>query len=163
MWGGYQHPEQLQTFSTDSLVAQLVKNLPAVQETQVPEDPYRRKWQTTLAFLPGKLHGQRSRGQQSMRSQESDMTERLNHHHYRPSGLPWWLRCQGIRLQWETQVQPLRQEDALEKGMATHSILPGQFHGRRSMYLLNDTYLPVKQTHIYWVNKWRITITSIYY
>ena len=39
MWGGYQHPEQLQTFSTDSLVAQLVKNLPAVQETQVPEDP----------------------------------------------------------------------------------------------------------------------------
>ena len=47
-----------------SLVAQLVKNLPAVRETQVRslgwEDPWRRKWQPTLVFLPGKSHGQRS-------------------------------------------------------------------------------------------------------
>ena len=45
---------------------------------------------------------------------------------------------------WETQVRSLGQEDALEKGMATHSILPGQFHGQRSMYLLNDIYLLVE-------------------
>ena len=33
-----------------------------------------------------------------------------------------------------TQVQSLGQEDALEKGMATHSIfLPGEFHGQRSL------------------------------
>ena len=47
-----------------SLVAQLVKNLPAVQETRVQsvgqEDPWRRKWPPTPGFLPGESHGQRS-------------------------------------------------------------------------------------------------------
>ena len=47
-----------------SLVAPSVKNLPAMQETQVRflgwEDPWRRKWQTTPVFLPGEFHGQRS-------------------------------------------------------------------------------------------------------
>ena len=35
----------------------------------------------------------------------------------------------------ETQVQSLGQEDLLEKEMATHSstLLPGKFHGRRSL------------------------------
>ena len=44
------------------LVAQMVKNLPATQETQVrslgQEDPQRRKWQPTPVFLPGKSYGQ---------------------------------------------------------------------------------------------------------
>ena len=47
-----------------SLVAQLVKKLPAVQETQVQslgqEDPLEKKWQPTLVFWPGEFHGQRS-------------------------------------------------------------------------------------------------------
>ena len=47
-----------------SLVAQMVKNLPAKQETQVPflggEDPWRREWQHTPGFLPGKSQGWRS-------------------------------------------------------------------------------------------------------
>ena len=35
---------------------------------------------------------------------------------------------------WETQVRSLGREDPLEKEMATHpSILPGQFHGPRSL------------------------------
>ena len=42
----------------------MVKNLPAVQETQVQslgwEDPLERKWLPILVFLPGKSHGQRS-------------------------------------------------------------------------------------------------------
>ena len=45
----------------------LVKNLPAVQETQesrvqswVGKIPWRRKWQPTAVFLPGEAHGQRS-------------------------------------------------------------------------------------------------------
>ena len=42
----------------------VVKNLPAMQETRVrflgQEDPWRRKWQPTPVFLPGKSHGQRS-------------------------------------------------------------------------------------------------------
>ena len=47
-----------------SLIAQLVKNLPALQETRfdfwVWKIPWRRKWQPTLVFLPRKCHGQRS-------------------------------------------------------------------------------------------------------
>ena len=46
-----------------SLVAQMVKNLPAVQETKVPslgrEIPWRRAWQPTPVFLSGESHGQR--------------------------------------------------------------------------------------------------------
>ena len=41
----------------DSLVAQRVKNLPAMWETWFQslgqEDPWRRAWQPTLVFLPG--------------------------------------------------------------------------------------------------------------
>ena len=47
-----------------SLVAQMVKNLPAVQETWVQplgrEDPWRREWLATPVFLPGDSRGQRS-------------------------------------------------------------------------------------------------------
>ena len=47
-----------------SLIAQLVKNLPAVQETWVLflgwEDPLEKEMATTLALLPGEFHGQRS-------------------------------------------------------------------------------------------------------
>ena len=45
-------------------MAQTVKNLPAVQETQVQslgqEDPLEEEMATTTIFLPGKSHGQRS-------------------------------------------------------------------------------------------------------
>ena len=48
----------------DFPIAQMVKNLPARQETWVQslgqEDPWRRKWQSTAVFLPGESHGQRS-------------------------------------------------------------------------------------------------------
>ena len=47
-----------------SLVAQLVKNVPAVQETWVRslgwEESLEKKWQPTPVSLPGKSHGQRS-------------------------------------------------------------------------------------------------------
>ena len=47
-----------------SLVAQMVKNPPAIQETWVQflswEDPWRRKWQSTPVSLPGEFQGQRS-------------------------------------------------------------------------------------------------------
>ena len=46
------------------IVAQLVKNLPAMQETwvqpRVGKIPWNRKWQPTLVFLPGKSYGHRS-------------------------------------------------------------------------------------------------------
>ena len=47
-----------------SLAAQMVKNPPAMQETEfnpwVGKIPWRRKWQPTPVFLPGGSHGQRS-------------------------------------------------------------------------------------------------------
>ena len=47
-----------------SLVAQTLKNLPAMQEIWVQslgqKDPWSRKWQPTPVFLPGEIHGQRS-------------------------------------------------------------------------------------------------------
>ena len=45
-------------YTWPSLVAQLIKNLRAMQETQVDlwvgKIPWRRKWQLTPVFLPGK-------------------------------------------------------------------------------------------------------------
>ena len=51
-------------YSWASLVAQLVKNVPAMWETWVQslgwEDPLEKKWQLTPALLPGKSHRRRS-------------------------------------------------------------------------------------------------------
>ena len=68
-----------------SLVAQTVKNLPAMQETWVWslgwEDPWRRKCQPTPVFLPGESHGQRILlGYSPWGHKESDMTEQLTLH-----------------------------------------------------------------------------------
>ena len=62
-----------------SLVAQLVKNPPAMQETWVWslgwEIPWRREWQPTPVFLPGESHGQRSlEGYSPQGCKKSDMT-----------------------------------------------------------------------------------------
>ena len=58
---------------------QMLKNLPAMQETQVPslgqEDPLEKEWQPTLVFLPGESHGQRSLVGYSPRDSELDKTE----------------------------------------------------------------------------------------
>ena len=68
----------------DFPVAQMVKNLPAMQETRVQslgqEDPLEKEWQATAVFLPGGSHGQRSlSGYGLWGCKESDMTERLTH------------------------------------------------------------------------------------
>ena len=66
-----------------SLVALMVKHLPAMWETQVQflgwEDPLEKKWQSTPVFLPGKSHGWRSLvGYSPCGSKESDTTEWLH-------------------------------------------------------------------------------------
>ena len=63
-----------------SLVAQMVKNLPAMEETRVQslgqEDPLEKGMVPTPVFLPGKFHGQRSMaGYSSWGHKELDMTE----------------------------------------------------------------------------------------
>ena len=62
-----------------SLITQLVRNLPAMQETWLRslgrEDPQRREWQPTPVFLPGEFHGQKSlMGYSPWLAKESDTT-----------------------------------------------------------------------------------------
>ena len=65
---------------SDHRVAQMVKHLSAMRETQVQslggEDPWRRKWQPTPVLLPGKSHGWRNLVGYSLWSRkELDRTE----------------------------------------------------------------------------------------
>ena len=65
-----------------SLVTQMVKNLPAMQETRVQslgrEDPLEKEMATHPTFLPGESHGRRSLEDYSPWSRkESDTTEQL--------------------------------------------------------------------------------------
>ena len=65
-----------------SLMAQMVKDLLAVQETWfdpwVRKTPCRRKWQPTPVFLPRESHGQRSlAGYSPWGHKESDTAEKL--------------------------------------------------------------------------------------
>ena len=65
-----------------SVVAQMVKNLPAVWDTHVDpwvgKIPWRRAWLPTPVFLPAEFHGQRSlAGYSPWGPRESDTAERL--------------------------------------------------------------------------------------
>ena len=69
-----------------SMVVQMVKNLPAMQETQDQslgqEDPLEKGWQPTPVVLPGGSHGQRNLvGYSPWGLKESDTTEQLTHTH----------------------------------------------------------------------------------
>ena len=64
------------------LVAQMVKNLPAILETRVQslswEDQWRREWLPIPVFLPGEFHGQRRlMGYSPWGRKELDLSERL--------------------------------------------------------------------------------------
>ena len=93
-----------------SLEAQMVKHLPAMWESWVRslgwENPWvvkilwRRNWQPTPVFLPGKSHGQKSLvGYSQWGHKELDMTERLTFTfkqgkwaaHAQKTRTPWWL------------------------------------------------------------------------
>ena len=69
-------------YSLASLVAWMVKNLPAMQETWVPslgwEDPWRRAWQPTPISLPGESERTEEPGGLVHGCEESDATERLS-------------------------------------------------------------------------------------
>ena len=90
-------------FRKASLMAQVVKNLPAMQETRVQslsrEDTWRREWQPTQVFLPEEFYGQRSlAGYSPWGHKASDTTERLPHH------MPSW-KVLGRVLQKKLQIQ----------------------------------------------------------
>ena len=67
-----------------SLVAQMVKNLPAMQETQIRslgwEDPLEKEMATHSSILAWRIPWTEEPGRlQSMGRKESDMTEQLTH------------------------------------------------------------------------------------
>ena len=61
-------------YSWASLVAQLIKNPPAMQETWVGKIPWRRERLPTPVFWPGEFHGLYS----PWGRKESDMTDQLS-------------------------------------------------------------------------------------
>ena len=82
----------------NSLVAQMVKSPPGMQETQadfwVRKIPWRRAWQHTPVFLPRKSHGQRSLADYSpWDCKELDMTEKANTFTLKKMQ-PWWTGLQ---------------------------------------------------------------------
>ena len=64
-------------------MAQMVKNQPAMQETQVQSLAWEDPLQPTPVFLPGEFHGQRILKRNSpWGCKELDMTEQLTHMPY---------------------------------------------------------------------------------
>ena len=98
----------------------MVKNLPAMQETQVQslnqEDPRRRKWQPSPVFLAREFHGQRSlAGHSPGGGKESDTAWQLNNKN-KPSYLPKALspntitsgtRASAYRFWEDTNIQSI--------------------------------------------------------
>ena len=73
-------PQDFSVAQKDFPVAQMVKNLPAMQETRVQSLKilWKKEWQSTPVFLPGASHGQRSMaGYSPWDRKELDTTERL--------------------------------------------------------------------------------------
>ena len=69
---------------TLSMVAQTVKNLPAMWETWVGKVPWRRAWQPTPVCLPGESPWTKEPGRlQFMGHKELDTTERLSTHDFK--------------------------------------------------------------------------------
>ena len=73
-----------------SLMAQLIKNLPAMQEMWVRSlgwgDPLEKEMATHSSILPGESHGQRSLASyRPWGHKDSDMTEHTNIHTHQPT------------------------------------------------------------------------------
>ena len=89
-----------------SLMAHTVKNLPAMQETQVwslsvRKIPWRRKWQPIPLFLPGEIHGQRTLpGYSPWGRKELDTTERLTLSLWTEMMKSLSAPCWGYSLAW---------------------------------------------------------------
>ena len=121
-----------------SLVAQIVKNLPAMRTPGfcpwVGKIPQRRAWQPTPVLLPGKSHGRRSLiGCSPWGHEELDMTEQL-HFHFSLScigegngnplqcsclenprdGAAWWAAIYGVS-QSRTRMKWLRSSSKWHK------------------------------------------------
>ena len=100
----------------------MVKNLFAIQETQIGKIPWRTGSQPTSVFLPEESHGQRSVvGYSPSHCNESDTTEQLNWTEWYFHSFPGGSAIKNPQAMQEKQVECLSWEDPLENRMATHS------------------------------------------
>ena len=108
-------------------MAQIVKILPAMQETQVQslgqEDPLEESMATHSNILAWRIpRTEETGGLQSMELQRVNTTERLTLSLSPPRETILVAQMvKNLPAMQETQVQSLGQEDPLEEGMATHS------------------------------------------
>ena len=118
----------------------MVKNLPAMCDTWVRslgwEDSWRRKWQPTPVFLPGKSHGQRSLlGYRPWGPKESDTTEQLSSSSKNWDVLDWSFRlCEY----WSVFIGPVSQRKATQRSQQkTQGIFqdPSSFSGSEGLVL----------------------------
>ena len=99
-----------------SLMAQMIKNLPAMQETQVwflgQEDSWRREWLPTPLSLLGEFHEQRSLvGYSPLSYKESDIIEQLTLF-FKFIYFSWRLitlqYCSGFAIHWHESAMGIR-------------------------------------------------------
>ena len=98
--------------------------------------PWRRKWQHTPLFMPGEFHGQRSlAGYSPWGCKELDTTEYTYTQNSVRNGLSWWLSgkesaCQCGKCEFDPWVRKIPWR---RKWQPTPVLLPGKFHGQRSL------------------------------
>ena len=125
-------------YSWASLVAQLVKNLPAMRETWVRslgwEDPLEKGRLPTPVFQPGEFHGLYSVA-------ESDTTERLSNAGDAGS-IPWLGRSPGERKGYPRQYSDLENSmDCIVHGVTKSRTRLRDFH----FHLLSGRLLLISQ------------------
>ena len=144
------------------MVAQMMKNVPAMQETQDQslgqEDPLEKGWQPTPVFLPGGSHGQRSVvGCSPWGLKESDTTKQLTHTHTHTHtvimiipfpifvGFYWFISASQVAL--VVKNPPANAGDLRDAGLSPGSVrspvgghgsppqytFPGESHGQGNL------------------------------
>ena len=127
---------------------------------------WRRKWQPTPVFLPGKSQGRRSLvGCSPWGHEESDMTERL-HFHFSLSciregngnplqcsclenprdGGAWWAAVYGVSQSWTRLKQ-------LSSSSSKLSYRLGNIHGNSTVALQTECWLKRKWSSLNWTFK----------
>ena len=117
-----------------SLVAQMVKLLPTMQETQVRslgwEDPVEKEMATHSSTLAWKIPWTEERG-----SLQSMGMQRVGHDWTTSLRDPWWLRGYSVCLQWgRPRFDPwVRKIPSRRNWQSTPLFLPWESHGGRSL------------------------------
>ena len=156
-------------------MAQLVKNMPAIQEIWVWflgwEMPWRSKWLPTPVFLPGESHRQRSLVCYSPGGHKQlDTTELLSTQH------STWLYCESI---WQFDLVLGKRQDGMEQYTGGWMLIPKIWNGAEmgqaltildvrcsmrccSVGTLRDVYFPVWGSDAGWSHSIRASNSNVW-